>query len=210
MTAHGRLRDRLGDDRGTTLMELVVGMMIGLIFLGMFTGAIVLLYQNSNRDNALTRSSGQTDLAFAHLDKAVRYAAAISTPGLVGSNWYVEYLTTATGTSVCTQLRANSTTQQLEVRTLTTTGSTTILSGWSPWASGITNGAAAAGSALQPFTLVANGTNVGYEQLTVNLISTSGSPAVTGQTRATFTALNSAKAASAATGVQTVCAMARG
>ncbi len=205
-----RARSRARDDEGTTLMELVVGMMVGLIFLGMFTGAIVLLYQNSNRDNALTASSRQTDTAFSRLDRTVRYASMISTPGVSsGGSWYVEFLTRATGPQVCTQLRINVTTQKLEARTVPVSSSGTLgtPSAFALWATGITNGGAAAGTS-QPFILLPAG-GVAYEQLQVNLVATSGSPAITAQTNATFTALNSATAAAANTGTQTACNLAR-
>lgn len=202
-----RARAEASDDEGTTLMELVVGMMIGLIFLGMFTGAIVLLYQSSNRDNALTASSRQTDSAFSHLDRTLRYASKISTPAFKNGTWYVEFLTRATGPQVCTQLRINTTTQNLEARTVTvsSTGALGTPSPFTPWASGITNGTAAAG-ASQPFILLPAG-SVNYEQLQVQLVATSGSPAITASTNAVFTALNSSTAAAANTGVQTACSL---
>ena len=186
------------DERGSTLMEVVVGMTIMLIFLGIFTGAIVMVFQTSNRANALTASSGQTDRAFARLDKSVRYATAISAPGSTAAGWYVEYLTTATGAPVCTQLRVNPTAQQLQARTWPAGGSTTpTATGWTPWADGITNGAAPAGSSTPPvpFTLAPLTATSGYEQLTVALTATSGSPPIPASTNATFTALDSAATA---------------
>lgn len=183
------------DERGSTLLEVIVGMLISLIFLGIFTGAIVLVYQSSNRANALTVSASQTDAAFARLDRTIRYSAAISTPGSDSLGWYVEYLTAtnaAGGTATCTQLWVNTSAQQLQARTWPQ--GSTAATPWIAWASGITNGNAAAGSAKQPFVLVVNGTNVGYEQLTVNLAATAGSPALLAQTNGTFIALDSAPA----------------
>lgn len=211
-----RWRARAADERGSTLMELMVGMLIMLIFLGMFTGAIVLLYQSSNRANALTASAGQTDQAFARLDRSIRYASSISTPGTDAAGWwYVEYLTvqygtTSAGVSTCTQLRVwpAATAVQLQARSWTAGSSATTTTAWVPWASGITNGNVPAGSTSPPvpFVLVVNGTNVAYEQLTVNLTATSGSPAIPAQTNATFTALNSAATAKAAgTAAVAVC-----
>lgn len=176
-------------------MEVVVGMGIMMIFLGIFTGSIVMVFQTSNRTNALTGSSGQTDRAFTRLDKSLRYATAVSTPGSTAAGWYVEYLTTATGAAVCTQLRVNPTGQQLQARTWPAGGSTTpTATAWTPWADGITNGAATAGSTTPPvpFTLAPLTVTSGYEQLTVTLTATSGSPPVPASTNATFTALDSA------------------
>ena len=175
-----------------------MGMTIMMIFLGMFTGAIVMVFQTSNRANALTASSGQTDQAFAHLDKSLRYAAAISTPGTTAAGWYVEYLTTATGVAVCTQLRVNPAAQQLQARTWPATGSSTpTATAWTPWASGITNGNAPTGSTTPPvpFTLAPVTATTGYEQLTVALTATNGAPPIPAATTATFTALDSAATA---------------
>lgn len=179
-------------------MEVVVGMSIMMIFLAIFTGSVVMVFQTSNRTNALTGSSGQTDRAFARLDKSLRYAAAISTPGTTAAGWYVEYLTTATGAAVCTQLRVNPTAQQLQARTWPAGASSTPTpTAWTPWADGITNGAAAAGSTTPPvpFTLTPITATSSYEQLTVALTATSGSPPVPAATNATFTALDSGPAA---------------
>ena len=191
------------DDRGSTLMELLVGMMIMLVFLGMFSGAIVMLYQSSNKANALTTGAGQTDTAFARLDRSIRYASAFTSPGLstTDGSWYVEYLTTNTGSPVCTQLRVSVSAQQLQMRTWIPSADGTTYSGrtaWLPWASGITNGGAAASSTNPPPPFVLVYSKVSYEQLTVNLVATSGSPAVPAQTNATFTALNSTAAAAQA------------
>jgi hypothetical protein len=197
-------RQTMNADRGATLMELLVGMSIMMIFLGIFTGAILILYQATNKANALTTSAAQTDDAFAHLDRTVRYAHSINTPGqnAAGTTWYVEFLSTGTGSQVCTQLRvttaasgAGIAAQQLQARTWTeplATGATAPT--WTPWASGITNGTATAGSTTPvPFTLIpAGSSNVQFQQLTVQLVATSGSPPAAAGVHATFTALDSA------------------
>jgi len=200
-----RRRRTMRDDRGSTLLELLVAMGIMMIFLGIFTGAILMLYQASNKANALTSSAAQTDQAFAHLDTTVRYASAISTPGrnAAATMWYDEFLGNGTGSTVCTQLRVTTaaagstvTAQQLQARSWTLpVASGATAPSWVPWASGITNGTAAAGSTSPPvpFTLIPPGsTNVSFEQLTVQLVGTSGSPPALASTDATFTAMNSA------------------
>jgi len=192
------------DERGSSLLEVMVGMAIGLIFLGVFTGAIVMLFQTSNRANALTASSGQTDVAFARLDKSIRYASEISKPGTTATGWYVEFMTKATGPQICTQLQLGSASGQLAARTWTVVPGSSVTptpSPFVPWASGLTNGNAPANANDQtaPFVLRTTGTNVGFEQLIVNLVATSGSPPVPAQSNATFTALNSATAATSGT-----------
>ena len=95
---------------GTSLVEVVVAMTIMVICGAIFTGAVVTLYSVTNRAQAVTNSSTQTNQAYQALDKLVRYAAAISTPGFgagVGSAkyWYVELRDTTSGSEQCTQLR---------------------------------------------------------------------------------------------------------
>lgn len=196
-----RRRHRLvrGDgERGTTLLEMVVGMTIMTIFMGIFTGAILMLYRSSNKAEAIDLSTAQLNQAFLTLDKAVRYAAAISVPGTSTTggtgDWYVELRTTNTGSEVCTQLRTDVATGQLQRRTWTVTNS--VASGVTPWvqlASGLGNAGAAAGSASQPFVLQPANATVNYQQLTFTLVGQSGAGPSQTSSRSSylFTALNS-------------------
>ena len=192
---------RLRGEEGTTLIELVVGMMIMSIFLVMFTGAIVTMNRAENKTEAVSITTAQVNQAFLTLDKTVRYATAISTPGTgTAGDWYVELRSTNTGSEVCTQLRIDS--QQLQRRTWTVTNSVgSTPSAWVPMASSVNNGGAAAGAG-QPFVLVvpvvANDT--AYQQLKFNLSTLAG--AAGSQTPSlssfTFTATNSTLPAPAA------------
>ncbi len=179
-----------GDD-GTSLMELMVGMVLMTIFMGMFTGAVVMMNSAMNKSQAINLAASQLNVAFANLDNTVRYAAAIGTPGQGASgDWYVELRTTTTGSEVCTQLRVDS--QKLWRRTWNVDGTAvTGLTGWSPIASGISNGSVDPDPNNQPFyNPVPTGV---FQQLTVNLTLPSGSGAssTTSQSSFTFTALNS-------------------
>lgn len=200
----GQLRRRFADDRGTTLMEVVVGMALLTVFMGMFTTAMLLMSNTVNKVEAITRSNGEVNNAFLRLDRSVRYAAAISTPVRSGAanDWSVEFATTTTNNTVCTQLRVDSAQTQIQQRTWTVGSNGTSYSGltaWTPLASNITNGAAVAGSADQPFSMpdpAADKASTSYQRLTVTLIADSGT-STTAPTRATmtFTALNSSAAA---------------
>lgn len=195
------LRQRLqaGEDRdaGTTLMELLVGMAIMVIFGGIFTTSIVLMTSSSTKAESLATTSSQLSVAFQRLDKSIRYAAAVSTPGQsygggTTGDWYVEFRTTNTGAEQCTQLRVDKTSQQLQMRTWTPVNSVaTGLSSWVPWGSNITNGGAASGSADVPFKLPAAGSSVTYQQLQVTLVDVSGNPPTTSRSSLTLPALNS-------------------
>jgi hypothetical protein len=174
------IRDRIRQDDGTTLMELIVGMSLMAIFGGMFTTAILLMTSSATKAQSLTTTSAQLSSAFLKLDKTVRYATALSQPaqssGTGATNdWYVEMRITNTGTEVCAQLRIDQTAQQLQQRTWTVTGTTaSALTSWTPMASGITNGGMASTSPDVPFILTAPSASVDYQRLTVNLISTAG------------------------------------
>lgn len=191
-----RAQRKRDDDTGSTLMEVVVGMALMGIFLSIFTTAVFQMSRTINKVDAVTTSADQANQAFLRLDKLVRYASAISTAGRSSSgSWYVEMDNTANGPDVCTQLRIDSASGQLQQRTWTvTTIGTTAASSWSMLAYGITNGAVAVGNADQPFTVPAGAAAASspYQQLTVTLVVKSGSAtSATTRSKVTFTAINS-------------------
>ena len=189
-TLIARCRNRLPADdreRGTTLMEMIVGMGLMGVFLAVFTASMLSVYQASNHTESVTVGSGQLNAAFLRLDKMIRYASAISTPSITANgagNYYVEIQSTNSGSTVCTQLRLNTGTQVLSQRSwqVPSAGTATNISSFGALASGIqANG--------QPFVLVPNG-SVDFEQLTFNLQSSLGNNA-SSNSNVTFTALNS-------------------
>jgi Tfp pilus assembly protein PilW len=194
-SARRGLRGRMRSDEGTSLIELVVGMSLLSIFMSMFTGAVVMMNNAENKAQAVSLTSTQLNQAFLNLDKTVRYATAISTPGQgTTGDWYVELRTTNTGTDQCMQLRVDIATQQLQQRTWTVTNAVaSSASGWLPTASGIANGNAVSGAATQPFYLPPPLASAKFQQLRINLTSPSGSgsSATTSASSFTFTALNS-------------------
>lgn len=195
-----RARRPTGDD-GTTLIELMVGMAIMAVFMSIFTAAIVMMTQTANKVEAVSITSAQTSQAFLRLDKTVRYAAAITTPAVsTGTgDWYVELDNTTNG-EVCTQLRVDKTTMQLQQRTWTVNVGSA--SSWTPLADYITNGGAASGSATVPFSFPAPATGVSttFQRLQLVLVSMNGNAATsTNQSQMTFTALNSTGTPSSST-----------
>ena len=192
-----RLRRLAVEDQGTTLMELVVGMTVMTIFMSMFLTAVLMMTKTSNKVEATSISASQTNQAFLRLDKTVRYAGAISTPGRsAAGDWYVELDLPATdvgGSDTCLQLRIDA--KKLQQRTWTVTNGTAgTASGWTPIANFVTNGAAAPGSADAPFTAPAASTSASttFQRLQVVLRSTAtGSATSTNRAQMTFTALNS-------------------
>lgn len=182
------------NDAGTSLIELVVAMVIMSIFLTLFTTAILMMTRSQNKVESVNATSTQLNQAFLALDKTVRYSAAISPPGVSTAGgtgyWYVELRTTSTGSEMCTQLRLNTSSRQLERRSWAPANLPQIAPSFAPLASFITNTASA-----QPFVLLDPALNkiAAYQQLTINLTSVSGSGNFqsTSNSSFTFSALNS-------------------
>jgi hypothetical protein len=205
-----RLRARLRlwarADDGVTLAEMVGAMALMGIFLSLFAGAIALMSQGSSRAETLTSTSGQLNAVFVRLDKAIRYAAALSSPTTVpnaANNYYAEWETTNTGQAVCSQLQLNTVTGVLRQRTwvVADDGTPGNLTGFTALATDLHPSSA-------PFALTASGA-LDYEQLTVTLRSSLGSSTVVSTSSITFTAVNSKDASARAkadpTQPDTVC-----
>ncbi len=185
----GGLLDRLRprDDAGMTLAEVVVAMSLMSVFMVMFTSAAIGVFRAVNGHDATATAQAQINTVFMRLDREIRYASAISKEGVVGTDPYIEYLTTNTGADVCTELRLHLSvdTVQLQRRTWTkvTTGSPTPTP-WAPLASGF--------SGTQPFTFVAD-PEFESQQLRLDLTAKAGgtgADARSKRTYVTFTALN--------------------
>jgi prepilin-type N-terminal cleavage/methylation domain-containing protein len=190
-----RLRDRDADDNGFTMIEIVVTMTIMLIVLVLFTSGITQAYSAENRVDAAANSQGQLTIAFQRLDKEVRYAVGISNTGTVAGDQYVEFLTSFTGTPVCTEVRVHVATQQLQQRTWTQGMSPLVPSAWTQLASNVTSTA--------PFTVTQAGSTLNFQRLRILLTVRTGSnaTAATKNSDITFTALNT----SLTTSSNTIC-----
>lgn len=185
---------RGASDDGTTLIELVVGMVLMGIFMSMFTGAVVMMNSAENKAESVNNSSMQLNQAFLALDRTVRYATAITTPGTGSStgDWYVEMRTTNTGSASCTQLWVDTAAHMLKKRTWLETGAipTAITPVFTSIASTITNTNSASPA---PFALQAPSDTIPFQQLTISLLSVSksGSTQTPSQSAFTFQAVNS-------------------
>jgi hypothetical protein len=98
-----------------------------------------------NKSQAVNLTASQLNVAFQNLNSIVRYAAAISTPGVgTSGDWYAELRTTNTGAEVCTQLRVDIASQQLQRRTWNVANAVASTpTSWASISSGISNGGAA-------------------------------------------------------------------
>jgi type II secretory pathway pseudopilin PulG len=208
-----RLRARLFDDTGTTLIEVLVGMAVMSIFLVIFTSSMYVMFGTANKVQAVAETSNQASTAFLQLDHEVRYASAISTPTFTANTWHVEFLTTvvsrtattAQSSQRCTQLAVAPPTGAATHGTLkqrTWTIGDTHPSAWTALAADLTNYTSS--SSPFPATTSIAGGNASSEmqQLTIRLVVAQSAPgtAVT-KSQYTFTALNS----SATSGGSSVC-----
>jgi prepilin-type N-terminal cleavage/methylation domain-containing protein len=195
-----RLREHLraaaADDRGFTMTEIVVTMTVMSVVMAIFTGGIVQLFNTSNKSESLAASQMQNNIAFLRLDKQIRYASGISTPGTVSSAPYVEYLLPGAGTATCYELRL----KDAKLQQRSWIQGTTVTNGmWTVIASGVTS--------TQPFTFRAANETFNFQRLRLQLTATYGGNKTlsVANTDITFTALNTTLVTSSAS----VCAEGR-
>lgn len=190
-------------DAGTTLIELLVGMLIMAIFMGMFTGAMLMMSNTSNKVQAITLTANQQSDAYFQLDREIRYASAISTPSFDNNMWHVEFATnvvnrtnsTATTTNKCTQLAVappsgvGGSVGVLKQRTWNVGDSSP--GAWTVLASYVTDYK----STDKPFpttsSIATGGASTSMQQLTISLTMTSALGSASTVSSYTFTALNS-------------------
>jgi prepilin-type N-terminal cleavage/methylation domain-containing protein len=179
------------DDRGVSMVEVTVSMVVMSVLMAMFLTSVVQVFRAANKTDAIATAQSQISIAFQRLDREIRYAEGVSTP-TTSAPWYVEYVTAYTGTARCTQLWLDTTTGQLKRREWTEGGTYSQIVGV-PIASGIT--------ATQPFTVYAPDTVYNVQRLRVRLTATSGQGA-SGSIQnvdVTFTAMNTSLSTSSAT-----------
>ena len=172
-------------DGGFTLTEVMVTMSILALFLASATGGILSLYRTTDKTQAIADAQQQLGIAFNRLDREVRYSSGISTAAFVGSDPYVEFLTTYTGSPVCTQLRLRTATRQLQQRSWTQSTGTITPSVWTVLANGVT-------TTSQPFTVAIADPTLNFQRLTVVLTVAAGGASGSGTRNFTamFTSLN--------------------
>lgn len=177
----GPRRDPSEREDGWSMVEVAVSMVILSIFMAMMTTGVIEVFRAVNGSTAIADAQSQVNLAFLKLDRDVRYASDISTEGQVNGDWYVEYLSTYTGTAMCSELRLSAAAKTLQRRTWVQ--GTTPPATWTLLATGV--------SSAKPFTVTASSTYAFPRlRLDVTAVAGGGSTAATKQFSVTFTVVN--------------------
>jgi type II secretory pathway pseudopilin PulG len=86
--AQGR---RKAGDEGITLLEIMIGMSLMSVVTVVVLGGISTIYTGTTRTEQLAVARDQLSNSFRRIEREIRYANWISTPGQVGNRWYAEY-----------------------------------------------------------------------------------------------------------------------
>jgi prepilin-type N-terminal cleavage/methylation domain-containing protein len=188
----------LREDRGVTLIELVVSLMIMSVMMTIFTTGILQMYQAANKTESLATAQSQLNTVFLRLDKVVRYAAWISDVQQDGEKYDVRMLTTGSGDQRCYGLKLNGTENRLLIAqwSLDDPPTVSVYDGTTIWATLATNVDAPTG--LKPFERIPADAIQNFDRLQLDLVATTGS-GVSGtktNTNVRFTALNTSLARS--------------
>jgi type II secretory pathway pseudopilin PulG len=183
-----RLRN---SDEGTSLIELLVVMIVFTMIMAIITSAIVNMIHQSQKESGQTNDLNASRKVITLLDHSVRYANAITAPGVgTDGNYYVEFQTGNTGQQqTCTQWRYVSAGGKLQWRT------------WQPPLTGVFTGSATAWStaaigmtqvgSTPIFTIAPSSSIDSREELNVQFTATSGAPPSSSNSQVTLTAINS-------------------
>jgi type II secretory pathway pseudopilin PulG len=184
-------RRRRNSDEGTSLIELLVVMIVFTMIMAIITSAIVNMVHQSQRESGQTNDLNAARKVITLLDHSVRYANAITAPGVgTDGNYYVEFQTGNTlQQQTCTQWRYVAVGGKLQWRT------------WQPPLTGLFTGSATtwatAAIGMTPvgstpiFTIVQSSALNSREELNVMFTATSGAPPTSSTSQVTLTAINS-------------------
>jgi prepilin-type N-terminal cleavage/methylation domain-containing protein len=191
------------DDRGVTLIELLVTMGVFTVFLALITVSTTQMFGAMRKHQGIADNLDESRNIVLRLDKQFRYANAVIAPGTgTDGNSYVEWRSGNVGQpQTCTQWRLTVSTKQMQYRTwqppLTGVGTVTA-SAWTTVADGIS---AKAGTPVWSLSqsIVATGAST-RQQLTVTFLATNGKPSRTSTSQFALTAQNT-KTSTAPTGI---------
>jgi len=203
--ALARARREQRSDEGFTLMELLVAIGLLSILMAIVTAALVSMFQTVRKQQNQADAIDQIRFVVDKLDKSVRYANAINTPG-AGSTagtlyveWRIGNLTGATNYSqTCNQWRFDSTNGLLQSRTWTEGTSGSTLTSWFTQADHIVQHGSTAVFVL-PISTIQGAGAPAKQQLQIAFDATVGTQqSTTRSTQLTLTAANTTSASVAA------------
>ena len=84
-------------DAGSTLAEMLVALGVLAVLLTVVSGSLVDFARDLRRTQGAADATEQGRRVFSRLDRQLRPASAVNAPVRVGSDWYLEFLTSATG-----------------------------------------------------------------------------------------------------------------
>jgi type II secretory pathway pseudopilin PulG len=160
---------------GFTIVELMVSIILLAVISTTFLAATNAIYGGIHKQQGITDAADGNRRAFELLDKQVRYASAINTPGTASDgNFYVEYMWSKSTGSLdvvtCSQWRLNPTTDVLQYRNWAAGTTPNPTPAWTTVDTGVINNP----STQPPFWLLGNtaqGATMQYQVLDVNIIS---------------------------------------
>lgn len=192
-------RPSTAGEEGFTLIEMLVSAALLAGFTALFMGAVNLMFRDVRHQQGQNEGVDQIRQVVSTLDKQMRYANAVSTPGTTADGtlwveWRTGLITNPPSAQTCSQWRLTPT-GDLQSRTwnppVSGVGSYTGLTSWQTRAVSVSNPAAG-----QVFQLASNVASVDQkkQQLRVAFNVTHGRPVVTTSTAVTFTAVNTSQA----------------
>lgn len=195
MTRAFRIRRR---DDGHSIVELVTTMVIISLLLTAFATAVKLMTSATSRASSLAAATTQARAATDALSRSLPFVASANLPTVVGTDQYLEALTTAVLPGVdptCTQWRVRQSTGTLEMRTWSTVAK--VASAWTTVARYTTNVVAT----RPPFTVYDADTAYGLPRVAVDIAFT-GPSGGTATSQGVYTVRN---ASGTAIGTNIVC-----
>jgi prepilin-type N-terminal cleavage/methylation domain-containing protein len=107
------------DDSGFTLVELLVAMSLVGVLVAVFMAAVTQMTRATVRVQNVTTSSDEARRVYERFERQFRSASEVNRPVRTGTTWYLEFRTSATGTTTaqCTQWRYLASAGQVQLRT---------------------------------------------------------------------------------------------
>jgi len=84
----------LPGDQGFSLIDIIVATSLMAVIMVIVTGGIIEVYSDVNKADSTSTARDQIGNSFRRLDRELRYATWVATPGQVNGAWYVEFATT--------------------------------------------------------------------------------------------------------------------